>query len=153
MVNIKTKGASAEREVINIFIGALQLIEESLRSEGHIVQSYSEEIQRNSLQYAKGGEDIHGLPYISVEVKRHETLSINTWWNQCAEQAQRSNAIPVLIYRQSRKEWKVVSWVKLSDGGSPELACWVRAEYSFKNFMVWYKQLYTKFLLSGVQAK
>jgi len=147
MINVKTKGASAEREIINLFVGTLVLIENDLKQQGYNVPTHSDKIQRNSLQFAKGGADLHGLPYISVEIKRQETLNINTWWNQCEEQAQRTRTIPVLIYKQSRKEWKVISWVKLSDGGTPEVAQWVRAEYSFKSFIAWYKNMYIKFLL------
>ena len=154
MVNIRNKGASAEREVINIFIGSMQLVEQRLQNQGINCPAYSESIQRNALQTHKGGHDIHGLPCISVEVKRCETLAINAWWDQCTEQATRAGGlVPVLIYRQSRREWRVISWVCLTDGAQQDpTVTWLRAEYSLSDFMVWYSTLYQKFLLSMINS-
>lgn len=55
---------------------------------------------------ANGG-DIVSIPGLSIEVKRHETLVVNTWWRQACVQADNIGAIPVLAYRQNRKAWRV----------------------------------------------
>ena len=53
---------------------------------------------------AQGG-DIQAIEGLSIEVKRHETLAINTWWKQAVRQASDTD-IPVLMYRQNRKPWR-----------------------------------------------
>lgn len=152
MVDIRNKGATAERAVINIFLGSITIIEDNLIKQGHNIERYSKHIQRNSLQSARGGHDIHGLPLISIEVKRQETLNINAWWEQCTRQAANAGLIPVLVYRQSRKEWRVITWALLTDCEQQPAEQWIRAEYSFKDFMLWYEKVYTNFLLSKVNT-
>lgn len=83
----REKGARAERELANLLAEHLPL-----------------EIRRNLVQYQTGGVDLTGLPW-SIEVKRHETLSIPSWWRQACEQAT-SGLPPILAYRPSRKPWR-----------------------------------------------
>lgn len=147
MVNIRNKGQRGEREVINIFIGCMQIIENELRQQGYLCPQLSDNIQRNALQADKGGHDVFGLPYISVEVKRQENLHINQWWEQCVKQAQDAQLMPVLIYRKSRQEWHVISYVKLSNGVE-QYDTWVRAEYSMGDFIKWYSAIYRDYLIS-----
>jgi hypothetical protein len=52
--------------------------------------------------------DCLSLEGYSIEIKRHESLSIGAWWKQAQEQAERVGAVPVLAYRQSRKPWAIV---------------------------------------------
>jgi hypothetical protein len=81
MVNIRVKGQNGEREIAALLDSV-----------------------RNLDQTRDGGGDVasHGL---LVEVKRHETLSVNTWWKQACLSADKANMIPVLAYRQNRKPW------------------------------------------------
>lgn len=85
----REKGARAERELANLLAEHLPL-----------------EIRRNLIQYQTGGMDLSGLPW-SIEVKRHETLSIPAWWRQTVTQSIGGDP-PVLAYRPSRKPWRFV---------------------------------------------
>ena len=96
-MNIRKKGANAELELA-------KLIQDGLL-EHHGIEV---DMTRNLEQVRSGGHDLNGLPHFSIEVKRQENLSINTWWKQACDQAEGINRIPVLAYRQSRKEWLFV---------------------------------------------
>ena len=87
----RTKGQVAEREIARILNDELGV-----------------ELVRNLEQTRDGGHDLIGLDGWSLEVKRHEQLSINAWWKQTTEQAERTGGRPALFYRQSRKPWSVV---------------------------------------------
>ena len=92
----RNKGASGERELA-------KLLSERLGAE----------VSRNLLQSREGGHDLNGIKGWALEVKRQETLSINTWWGQTLRQADSAEAKPVLAYRQSRQPWKFI--VRLTD--------------------------------------
>jgi len=51
--------------------------------------------------------DIQAIPGLSIEVKRQETLVVNTWWRQAVKQAEIEADIPVLAYRKNRGKWRV----------------------------------------------
>jgi Holliday junction resolvase len=65
-------------------------------------------LARNLNQSDGGGCDCISIPGYAIEVKRHESLSVGSWWKQAQQQAQAAGAVPVLAYRQSRKPWVVV---------------------------------------------
>lgn len=65
-------------------------------------------VRRNVDQARVGGADCLELPGYAIEVKRCERLAIPAWWRQAVVQAQAAGAEPVLFFRQSRKEWRVV---------------------------------------------
>ena len=69
--------------------------------------------QRNQNQTASSGSDLSNPFQLSIEIKRHETLSINSWWDQCLRSAKAESGVPVLLYRQSRQPWRAV--VNLTD--------------------------------------
>ena len=94
MINSRTKGASAEREVFKIISDSLGI-----------------KVERNLVQTREGGSDTVVGDW-AIEVKRQETLSINAWWEQAVEQALRVNKKPMLIYRKSRMPWKVVIYAR-----------------------------------------
>jgi hypothetical protein len=75
---------------------------------------------------------------MSIEVKRQEQLSVNTWWQQCTAAAERNNEHPVLLYRQNRKKWRCVTlvWLHLPGGAQQQ----VRAEFDFDTFLHWFEQ-------------
>ena len=75
-----------------------------------LADELGQEVSRSLLN---GGHDLTGIPGWAVEVKRHETLSLGTWWTQAEIQAKRADARPALLYRQSRQPWRAV--VRLSD--------------------------------------
>ena len=91
----RRKGATAELEII----GSLQLaINDTVPASGIV-------LQRNLVQTREGGYDVIGVPWLALEVKRHETLSLGVWWQQALSQA--CGRVPVLAYRQNRTPWRV----------------------------------------------
>ena len=106
MVNIRTKGASAERDIANQLNDIIRRI--LLENEVIDINNPNYYVQRNQNQSAVGGNDLNNTYGFGIEVKRQEALSINTWWKQCTKAAFEANEIPVLLYRQTRKPWKCI---------------------------------------------
>jgi len=106
----KNKGANAEREVAAL----LQPIIDRVYNDAGLVPP---KMERNLEQTRGGGYDLIGIDWLALEVKRQEQLSINSWWGQTLRQA-RSNQMPVLIYRQNRKKWRVMMFggLKVQNG-------------------------------------
>jgi hypothetical protein len=104
MVNARTKGQSGEREVVKMLNDVLV----SYYQENNIEYNDQMLVQRNQNQSAIGGCDLVNTFNFAIEVKRCEKLEIEKWWKQTCAQAQALNKTPVLIYRQSRKGWRVV---------------------------------------------
>jgi hypothetical protein len=103
----RTKGQSGEREVIDLLQPTLDAV-----VRGHGLDPNNFPIQRNTVQSDRGGSDLTGLPGLAIEVKRCETLAIESWWEQCTEQAMGPRmigfrAVPVLFYRRNRTPWRV----------------------------------------------
>lgn len=100
-INSRAKGASAEREVIKIL---QSVVDRALGKDAF-------KLERNLEQTRNGGCDIVGAPkefdFFSFEIKRQEKLQISKWMQQCIKQS-RDDQIPVLIYRQARRPWRVV---------------------------------------------
>lgn len=112
----RMKGQDGEREVI-------KLLEPIVRNCGQGM------LFRNLNQTREGGHDIVGLDWLAIEVKRQETLDIESWWAQTLRQAG-NDKVPVLVYRQNRKAWQVCMWGKVG-----EITC--RVQISFDIFKVW----------------
>lgn len=91
----RNKGANGERELAKLLYDRLGI-----------------ELKRNLEQSRNGGYDLEGLPDFAIEVKRHEKLEVNKWWEQTVSQAERSNRIPVLAYRQNRKPWIIATTLR-----------------------------------------
>jgi Holliday junction resolvase len=85
----RAKGARAEREVLRL-LGA----------------ELGEVLTRNLEQTRGGGADCLCIKGFAVEVKRQEQLSRPAWWRQACEQAARTGAEPLLLYRRSREPWQ-----------------------------------------------
>lgn len=96
-INVRQKGADGEREVCNL----LQPTVDHVANEFGIV---APRLRRNLMQYSVGGEDIVGLPWYSLEVKRVEKLDLAKWWEQAVAQA-------------GRKEAGASAWDDLAAGG------------------------------------
>jgi hypothetical protein len=136
-INIRAKGATAERDVANQLNEILQPL---LIKHGHSTDVPV--IQRNQNQSAVGGCDLSNTFDLAIEVKRHETLSIPTWWKQCEEQAKRNDHKPILIFRQSRAKWRVIMYGSLalpSLSGSGSALIPIRVEITWEDFKVWFK--------------
>lgn len=101
----RTKGASAERQVI-------KLIEDEL----------GVKLKRNLMQSFEGGHDLQGegcLADFAIEIKHYAKVTnalIKQWWIQAVEQAERVKKHPVLIYRGDREQFKVMIEGRLVGG-------------------------------------
>ena len=85
-INIRNKGANGEREVVNLLTAEIEnLHKEMYECSGILVKC--PELIRNTHQSAIGGEDIAGLPFYSVEVKRCEKVELGKWWLQTTRQS------------------------------------------------------------------
>ena len=87
----RDKGQRGEREVCKILGDALGI-----------------SLDRNLEQTRDGGCDItvHGMWHI--EVKFQEKYQVDRWWEQACEQAKGVGKHPVLFFRKSREEWRVI---------------------------------------------
>lgn len=91
MVNIRQKGQNFERKMAKMFN-----------------EHFGLSVERNLQQSINGGDDLLGVPFFSIELKKHNTKSIGTWWRQCEESARRQNKMPVLIYEMPRQKPTIV---------------------------------------------
>ena len=146
MVNPRTKGPGAEREVAD----AINVVLYQVRQELGIPTPPVPTVQRNQNQSAVGGKDLVGTPGIAIEVKRQETLSIESWWTQCVASAKALGEEPVLIYRQNGKKWKCILYTKLQVPGSDTFMA-VRSEISFDEFLAWFKLIARRDLKKSLQ--
>lgn len=150
-INIRQKGANGEREICDMLnfiiytvMGELQYSkEEQLRG--------MSTVQRNQNQTAVGGCDLTNTFGLAIEVKRQEQLSINTWWKQCVASAERNEEVPVLIYRQNGKAWRVVTYVFVNLPTNKQLQ--VRAEFDVESFKVWFTHWVRVKLLEGAVVR
>lgn len=108
-INIRAKGQNGEREVA-------ELLENHIRSICDRMGIYVPDERlflRNQNQSSVGGSDLTNPFNLSIEVKRQEVQAVNGWWRQCVASAERSDAVPLLIYRRSRQPWQVCMWARL----------------------------------------
>ena len=96
----RCKGARGEREVINLL---QPIVDTAYKAAGLAPPQLK---RTSSMQADGGGCDVHGLPWLALEVKRCETLQIEAWWRQCVQQA-KPGQLPVLVYRQNGRKWIV----------------------------------------------
>ena len=104
----RSKGQSGELEVVKILRDLT----------GH-------DVRRKVRQHAGDG-DLEGLPFWSVEIKRHATVTpfkLWEWWGQAVDQARASKSLPVLIYRGDRAEWRCVWNADLHASPMPQPLC------------------------------
>lgn len=81
-INSRAKGANGELEVAKI----LQTVVNRVAIHCGFT---APKIRRNVEQCQVGGEDLIGLPWYSIEIKRVERLDIDKWWEQTLTQARR----------------------------------------------------------------
>lgn len=151
MVDIRAKGQNGEREICDMLNGRLYLNLQKRKMPLPTVPVF----QRNQNQSAVGGSDITNKLNLSIEVKRQEQLSVNTWWKQCVAAAERSEEIPVLIYRQNKQSWRVVTIVQIplfNPQRNQVGHTWARAEIDLDSFLHWFDAHCDKFLDGGVNV-
>jgi hypothetical protein len=150
-INIRAKGQNGEREIADMLNFIIyQVMKECGYTEEQALEGMRT-VQRNQLQSAVGGNDLTDTFGMSIEIKRQEQLSVNTWWRQCLDAARKDNLCPVLMYRQNRKAWNVMTyaWLHLPDG--KQIAAIV--EFDIDQFKAWFKEwVRTKLLTQGITA-
>ena len=103
-----SKGKRGEREAVKVL---QPVIDKVFNDRGLEIPK----LFRNQNQSALGGYDIDGIDWLALEVKRQETLNLNKWWEQTLSQTSMEQ-IPVLMYRQNNKKWKVQMYGYLEVG-------------------------------------
>jgi hypothetical protein len=88
-------------------------------------------IQRDLGQTRDGGADLLGIPGLTIEVKRQETLNVHAWWRQVNRAADNVGNTPVLMYRQNRGKWHFCIPAGLLIPGMPGKLTLGETEFSF----------------------
>lgn len=125
----RNKGQRAERAVIKL----LQPILDRVAEETNTVAI---ELTRNLAQAHKGGDDVWGLTWLSIEVKHQEAYHLNDWWAQAKAQA-RGRQKPVLFYRRNGVQWTVRTLVKMPT--SPTTFVLFPADLTLDRFLKWFE--------------
>lgn len=146
-INIRQKGANGEREIQS----ALEYRVRKVARQIGVELPATPIIQRNQNQSAVGGSDLSNTFGLCIEVKRQETLNINTWWEQCCTAAKPNKEVPVLLYRQNGKKWKCVLIVQIDLPVLNSQSCVMnaRAEISWDAFLEWFEQWVMRKLEKG----
>lgn len=131
-INIRAKGQNGEREVAE----TINAIIKTAMAQMGLTVPHDSIVQRNQNQSAVGGNDLSNTFGVSIEVKRQEALSINTWWKQCLLAATRNNELPVLIFRQNRQAWRVMTYGWIDAAKDKQMN--VRIEIDWDTFKHWY---------------
>ena len=154
-MNIRQKGANGEREVATDLNAMLYraMADSNLFSNSELQVAFSA-IQRNQNQSAVGGKDLSNTFGLSIEVKRQESLSVNTWWQQCLKAAIRNDEQPVLVYRQNRKPWRVrmFGWLPINGGHTVGHTVAV-VEIDYDSFLGWFYAHVLQCLLKGYKIQ
>lgn len=129
-INVQNKGKEGERQFVKYLQPMVNEVYEDLGLQ-------APEIHRNQNQSALGGYDIDGVPWLAIEIKRQEQLSINAWWKQVLN-ATREGQEPLLAFRQNRQKWRFMVWSYCHTGGEGFVQ--VRAELNKEDFENWFKQ-------------
>jgi hypothetical protein len=156
-INVVSKGKSGEREVATMLNAIVVEVMTAMAYPAEAIAAATKTVQRNQNQTAVGGCDLTNVFGMAVEVKLQEQLAIPAWWRQTVAAAERNNELPVLIYRQNRKPWRVrtYAWLALP-GSSP--GAWNRqqmivAEFDVDTFKGWFAQWVRGRLEQGYEVK
>jgi hypothetical protein len=122
----RSKGARGEREIIDVLQPIVDVAYQAAGKQPPQLKRTS------SMQSDGGGCDVHGLDWLAMEVKRCETLHVEMWWQQCVSQA-RPGQLPVLVYRQNKRQWRVRLYVELA-----VLNICVLADLSIADFLAYF---------------
>lgn len=150
-INIRQKGQQGEREVCDMLNYIIfKVMEEMGYPKDQCLKAMSC-VQRNQNQSAVGGNDLTNTFGLSIEIKRQEQLSVGTWWRQCKAAAERNNEMPVLMYRQNRKAWNVMTlvWLSLPDGKQIQAV----AEFDIEQFKNWFREWVRTQLHNGHEVR
>ena len=137
----RNKGANAEREIVRL----LQPIVDKI----YVAYDMQEIplLERNTLQCNKGGSDIAGLEWMALEIKRHESLSLELWWEQCLSQSKRGQT-PILLYRQNGRKWRCQTHGALLFGNDISSGhSIIRVDLNIDDFLAWFENKVETMLL------
>ena len=136
-MNIRQKGQNGEREIAKVLNGIVGDVRDKLNLTPLEKNQFI--FQRNQNQTAIGGSDLSNNLGLSIEIKRQERLTIDTWWEQCLSQARVENKEPILLFRQNNKKWRccmngfAICVIKTNI---------IRVEISFDDFKHWFRDYY-----------
>lgn len=112
-------------------------------------------VQRNQNQTAVGGCDLTNTFGMAIEVKRQEQLAINTWWEQTKKSAEKNNELPVLMFRQNNKPWRIRTFGFLhapgTNGGWTSVQAVVEIDEA--TFKTWFRAWVTGKLQNGSEYR
>lgn len=155
MVNPRTKGAEGERQVYKMLNGIIVEVMTALAFPAEEIEKAKTMVQRNQNQTAVGGCDLTNTFGIAFEVKRQEQLAIPEWWRQVTKAAEKNNELPVLIFRQNNKPWRIRTYGFLhapgSNGGWTSVQGVV--EIDEPTFKSWFKAWVTGKLQNGSEYR
>ncbi len=149
-INVRQKGQSGEREVADMLNFIIYQVMKELGYPEEEALKGMTTVQRNQNQSAVGGNDLTNCLGLSIEVKRQEQLSVNTWWAQCEAAANRNGEVPVLMYRQNRKPWRVKTrmWVDVLGAQAQ-----VVGEMDIESFKNWFKEWARRAIKEGAEVR
>jgi hypothetical protein len=157
VINIRTKGASGEREVATMLNGIIAQVMTAMGYAGDEIEAAAKCVQRNQNQTAVGGCDLTNVFGIAVEVKRQEQVSLGSWWAQCEKSARANNELPLLIWRQNRKPWRVrtYAWLALPGGGPGQYnrQKMIVADFDVDTFKAWFAEWVRSRLEQGWEVR
>lgn len=142
-INIRQKGQEGEREIARMLNDIVQHVRKQNGYEPFVTEDLP--FQRNQNQSAVGGDDLSNPFGLSIEIKRQEQLSINTWWKQCVQSACRTQGYAILIFRQNRKAWRVMLSVPIPFAENASIGP-VRVEIDIDTFRTWFSCFYHRWL-------
>lgn len=155
MVNIRQKGQQGERDVQKIHNDIIISVREKNELQPFDIRDLP--FQRNQNQSAVGGDDLTNPFRLCIEVKRQEALSIGSWWRQCMESAARSGGIPILIFKQSHKAWRVMllADIPLQAPGSTQFTSFgpLPVEMNMDHYKKWFEEYYMKYLYASGELR
>lgn len=150
-INIRQKGAGGEREICDMMNPIIQRVMRSMDYTAEEVAKAANTVQRNQNQTAVGGNDLTNTFGLSIEVKRQEALSINTWWKQTIDAAERNKEHPVLLYRQNGKKWQCVTMGYLELPNAKFIK--VRMTMEYDDFKTWFEKWVFEKLATGHEVR
>lgn len=131
-INSRSKGQVGEREVADLLNAGV------FRATG----VYGD-FKRNLQQTQDGGFDLcsEAFPFFAIEVKRVESLTpalVESYWAQAKRQATVTAGkalLPILIYRQNRRPWRVRTYGQLAWDAERSVV----VEVSVEAFTLWFE--------------
>ncbi len=135
------KGRSAKAKGYRGEVEVLKILEEIMKEEYAKVGL----VCPPELSRSPSGRDIRGIPWIALEVKRHEPTNgyddvtlqqIKGWWEQCKTNTPVGSE-SVLIYRANFQPWRIRMFGKLHTND-----CAIRCpvDITLEAFLIWFRQ-------------